>query len=82
MRIAEHIINTCTCSTTELQALRTKLLADEKEDRTKRKAAIVYCHEALHLQDMAQDAGYKAPVEKWDSDSDSDESEDEADLMV
>jgi len=31
---------------------------------------------------MAQDAGYKAPVEKWDSDSVSDESEDEADLMV
>ena len=28
------------------------------------------------------DAGYKAPVEKWDSDSDSDKSDDEADLVV
>ena len=32
----------------------------------------VYCHEALHLKDKMQTAGYKPKVEKWDSDSDSD----------
>ena len=45
-------------------------------------SALVYIHEALHLRDKVQDAGYKALVEKWDSDSDSDASNDEADLMV
>ena len=45
-------------------------------------SALVYIHEALHLRDKVQDAGYKALVEKWDSDSDSDASDDEADLMV
>ena len=71
-RIAEHIIKDCACSTTALQELRGKLVAEkaEKDDRTKRKTAI------------AEDAGYKAPVEKWDSDSDSDKSDDEADLAV
>ena len=29
---------------------------------------LVYCHEALHLKEKAQHAGYKAPVEKWDTD--------------
>ena len=43
---------------------------------------LVYCHEALHLQRKLQKAGYKAKVEKWDSDSDSDVSDDEADLTV
>ena len=42
----------------------------------------VYIHEALHLRDKVQDAGYKALVEKWDSDSDSDASDDEADLIM
>ena len=41
----------------------------------------VYCHEALHLQDKMQTAGYKPKVEKWDTDSDSDET-DEEDLKV
>ena len=41
----------------------------------------VYCHEALHLKDKMQTAGYKPKVEKWDSDSDSDET-DEEDLKV
>ena len=41
----------------------------------------VYCHEALHLQAKMQTAGYKAKLEKWDSDSDSDET-DEEDLKV
>jgi hypothetical protein len=42
----------------------------------------VYCHEALHLQQKLQKAGYNEKVEKWDSDSDSDESDEEADLAV
>ena len=38
---------------------------------------------ALHLKEKAQHAGYKAPVEKWDTDSDSsDGSDDELDLAV
>ena len=38
---------------------------------------------ALHLKEKAQHAGYKAPVEKWDTDSDSsDGSDDEIDLAV
>ena len=41
----------------------------------------VYCHEALHMKDKMQGAGYKTKVEKWDSDSDSDET-DEEDLKV
>ena len=43
---------------------------------------LVYCHEALHLQEKLQTASYKAKVEEWDSDSDSAESEDEEDLAV
>ena len=42
----------------------------------------VYCHEALHLKQKLQSAGYKQAVEKWDTDSDSDESDDEADLAM
>ena len=46
-------------------------------------SALVYIHEALHLRDKVQDAGYKALVEKWDTDSDSsDGSDDELDLAV
>ena len=44
---------------------------------------LVYCHEALHLRKKLQKAGYKAKVEKWDSDSDSDDqSDDDKDLMA
>ena len=42
---------------------------------------LVYCHEALHIKDTLQKAGYEAKTVKWDSDSDSDESDDEKDLM-
>ena len=41
---------------------------------------LVYCHEALHLRERMNKAGYKAPVVKWDSDSESDDSSDEEDL--
>ena len=39
---------------------------------------LVYCHEAMHLQQHMQDAGWSADVERWESDSDSDDSADEA----
>ena len=42
---------------------------------------LVFCHEALHLKNKLQKAGYKQPAEKWLSDSDSDET-DEEDLKV
>ena len=42
---------------------------------------LVYCHEALHLKNKLQTAGYKQEAEKWDTDSDSDASDDE-DLKV
>ena len=40
---------------------------------------LVYCHEAMDLQQRMQDAGWTADVERWKSDSDSDDSGDEAD---
>jgi hypothetical protein len=43
---------------------------------------LVYCHEALHMRNKLQKAGYKQEAEKWDTDSDSDESDDENDLAV
>ena len=48
---------------------------------------LMYCHEALHLREKLQKAGYKQKVEKWESDSDSesassDEEAIEAGLMV
>jgi hypothetical protein len=45
---------------------------------------LVYCHEALHLKNKLQNAGYKQDTEKWDTDdSDSDdESDGEQDLKV
>ena len=33
--------------------------------------ALVYCHEALHLQNKLQKAGYEAKTVEWDTDSDS-----------
>ena len=43
---------------------------------------LVYCHDALHLKEKLQNAGYKQETVKWDSDSDSDESDDEEDLKM
>ena len=44
---------------------------------------LVFCHEALHLKNKLQKAGYKQVTEKWDSDSDSDQSNEEGfDLMI
>ena len=42
---------------------------------------LVYCHEALHLQNMLQKAKYQQKVLAWDTDSDEDET-DEEDLTV
>ena len=42
----------------------------------------VYCHEALHLKEKLQSAGYKQDTVGWDTDENSDESEAEADLAV
>ena len=38
----------------------------------------VYCHEAMHVQQRMQDAGWSADVERGESDSDSDDSAGEA----
>ena len=40
---------------------------------------LVYCHEAMHVQQRMQDAGWSADVERWESDEDSDDSDDEDD---
>ena len=42
---------------------------------------LVFYHEAIHLKNKLQKAGYKQSAEKWMSDSDSDET-DEEDLKV
>ena len=57
-------------------------IKDESRNRLSHSKSdkIVYCHEALHLRETVQKAGYKAKVASWDSDSDSDESDDEEDL--
>ena len=41
-----------------------------------------YCHEAMHVQQRMQDAGWSADVERWESDEDSDGSGDEGDRDV
>ena len=46
-------------------------LSHEKADK------LVYCHEALHLQNKLQKAGYEVKVERWDTDSDSNASDEE-----
>ena len=45
---------------------------------------LVYLHEAFHLQQRMQDAGWSADVERWESDSDSSGSEvdDECDEQI
>ena len=42
----------------------------------------VYCHEALHLKEKLQSAGYKQEAVGWDTDDASDASATEADLAV
>jgi len=41
---------------------------------------LVYAHEALHLEEIMQDAGWAPDIERWESDTDSDGSDDEADF--
>ena len=43
---------------------------------------LVFCHEALHVKEKLQRAGYKQENVKWDTDSDTDDSDDEDDLKV
>ena len=43
---------------------------------------LVYCHEAMHVQQRMQGAGWSADVERWESDEDSDGSGDEGDCDV
>ena len=38
---------------------------------------LVYCHEALHLQERMQDAGWEADICPWDSDEESGNSSDD-----
>ena len=46
-------------------------------DAARGEPQLVYCHEAMHVQQRMQDAGWSADVERWESDEDSDRSEDE-----
>jgi len=41
---------------------------------------LVYAHEALHLEQKMQDAGWAADIERWESDTDSDGSDEEVDF--
>ena len=46
---------------------------------------LVYLHEAFHIMQRMQDAGWSADVERWESDSDSSDSDhdgDESDLRM
>jgi len=41
---------------------------------------LVYAHEALHLEQKMQDAGWAADIERWESDTDSEGSDEEVDF--
>ena len=41
---------------------------------------LVYAHEALHLEQKMQSAGWAADIERWESDTDSDGSDEEVDF--
>ena len=56
-RLRPHFLWLCRIKSKE----RAQLAGHAKSDK------LVYCHEALHLKEKAQHAGYKAPVEKWDT---------------
>ena len=40
---------------------------------------LVFCHEAMHVQQRMQDGGWEPDVERWESDEDSEDSEVERD---
>ena len=40
---------------------------------------LVYLHEAFHIMQRMQDAGWSADVERWESDSDDSGSDDDGD---
>jgi hypothetical protein len=54
------------------------------EQRSRMKHAVadklVYAHEALHLEQKMQSAGWAADIERWESDTDSDGSDEEVDF--
>ena len=76
-----HLYDTCTCEPwlhTRLNTVYACIHLDLALSPPRHVPAM-----ALHLKEKAQHAGYKAPVEKWDTDSDSsDGSDDELDLAV
>ena len=41
---------------------------------------LVYAHEALHLEQKMQDAGWAPDVERWESDTDSEGSDEDVDF--
>ena len=41
---------------------------------------LVFCHEALHLEQKMQDAGWAPDIERWETDTDSDGSDEEVDF--
>ena len=57
-RIVEHILNKCTCSTSELQALRTELLTEKeaKAGKAAAKAAVTAVNEAAESKPIATGA--------------------------
>ena len=40
---------------------------------------LVYCHEAMHVQQRMQDAGWEPDLERWESDEESEDSAAECD---
>ena len=56
-----------------------RVLAHEPRDRANKR---VYRHEALHLKEKLQSAGYKQEAVGWDTNVASDASATEADLAV
>ena len=62
-RIVEHILNKCTCSTSELQALRTELLTEKekKAGKAAAKAAVTAVNEAAESKPIVTGA-LPAPV--------------------
>ena len=74
-----YILTACTTSTSSFVREQPSLTALPRRPDAAHGTAdkLVYCHEAMHVQQRMQDAGWSADVERWESDEDSDGSGDE-----